>query len=159
MAHIHGVQKAVANGAGHAAHGVMGHAAHGAAHAAHGAMGHATGHAAHQAMGHGMTHLVKAGMSNPASAVTVHHLAGSAAATGAAVVTAGSHTGRSIMSRIFRHPLVLFGLGVAVGYTVHKYRKEIILAANEAADRSKDFVLQQRENLEDLLEEGKDKAV
>ncbi|WNV04710.1 hypothetical protein RP726_20315 [Candidatus Methylospira mobilis] len=149
MAHIHGIQKAVANGA---AHGAMGHAAHGA-------MGHAAGHAAHEAMGHGMTHLVKAGMSHPASAVTVHHLAGGAAATGAAVVTAGSHTGKSIMSKIFHHPLVLFGLGVAVGYTVHKYRKEIILAANEAADKSKDFVLQQRENLEDILEEGKDKAV
>ena len=131
MAHIHGVQKAVAQGAGHAAH---------------------------EAMGHGMAHLVKVGAGHPASALTLHHLAGGAAESGAAVVTAGSHTGRSLMGRIFRHPVVLFGLGVAVGYTIHKYRKEIILAANDAAEKSKDFVLQQRESLEDILEEGKDQA-
>lgn len=131
MAHIQGVQKAVAHGAGQAAH---------------------------EAMGHSMAHMIKAGASHPASAVTLQHLAGGAAATGAAVVTAGSHTGRTFMGRIFRHPVVLFGLGVAVGYSIHKYRKEIIQAANDAAEKSKDFVLQQRENLEDILEEGKDKA-
>jgi hypothetical protein len=132
MAHIHGAQKAVAHGA--------------------------AGHAAHEAMGHGMAHLVKAGASHPATTAGIHHLAGGAAATGAAVITAGSHTGRTLMGRIFKHPVVLFGLGVAVGYTIHKYRKEIILAANDAAEKSKDFVLQQRESLEDILEEGKDKA-
>ena len=51
--------------------------------------------------------------------------------------------------------MVLFGLGIAVGYTVHKYRKEIIKSANRAAEKSKDFVLQQRENLEDIVAELK----
>jgi hypothetical protein len=139
MAHIHGVQKAAAHGAGHAAHAAM-------------------GHGMAEAMGHGMAHAVKAGAGHQASALSLHHIAGGAAASGAAVITAGSHTGRSLMGRIFRHPVVLFGLGVAFGYTIHKYRKEIILAANDAAEKSKDFVLQQRESLEDLLEEGKDKA-
>lgn len=62
------------------------------------------------------------------------------------------------MSLLSKHPLVLFGLGVAVGYMAHKYRKEIVASANRAAEKSKDFVLQQRENLEDLMAAGKEAA-
>jgi len=52
----------------------------------------------------------------------------------------------------------MFTLGVAVGYLAHKYRKEIVDSANRAAEKSKDFVLQQRENLEDLIASGKEAA-
>lgn len=62
------------------------------------------------------------------------------------------------MSTLTKHPLILFGAGVAVGYLVHKYRKEIIEAANRAGEKSKDFVLQQRENLEDLIAGQKEAA-
>lgn len=60
------------------------------------------------------------------------------------------------MSILARNPVVVFGLGVATGFLIHKYRKEIISGATELADKSKDFVLQQRENLEDIINEGKD---
>ncbi len=76
------------------------------------------------------------------------------AATGTAVAVAGGKAGRSVIGKFFRHPLVLFSLGVAAGYAVHKYRKEIIGCANRAAEKGKDFVLQQRENLEDLVAES-----
>jgi hypothetical protein len=62
------------------------------------------------------------------------------------------------MTKLSQHPLIVFGVGVAVGYMVHKYRKEIIESANRAAEKSKDFVLQQRENLEDLVAAGKEAA-
>lgn len=62
------------------------------------------------------------------------------------------------MVSLSKHPLIVFGLGVAVGYAAHKYRKEIIESANRAAEKSKDFVLQQRENLEDLMAAGKEAA-
>lgn len=62
------------------------------------------------------------------------------------------------MSTLTKHPWVLFGAGVAVGFLIHKYRKEIIDTANRAGERSKDLVLQQRENLEDLLAGQKEAA-
>ena len=46
-------------------------------------------------------------------------------ATGA-VVSAGSSVGKSVIGKFFTHPLVLFGLGVAAGYYLHKYRKSIL---------------------------------
>jgi hypothetical protein len=74
------------------------------------------------------------------------------AAVGAAA-TAGTRAGRSLLKRVFTHPLVLFGLGMAAGYCIHKYRKEIIGSAMSVAEGGKDFILQRRENLEDLLAE------
>lgn len=83
--------------------------------------------------------------------MVTHAAAGAIAVKGAAVAGAKKTAGKSFLGKVFSHPLVLFGLGVAVGYTIHKYRKEIIHSANRAAEKSKDFVLQQRENLEDLV--------
>jgi len=127
MAHVHG---AAASGAAEASK----HAAHAAHH--------------HAAAGHALmaAHAVPA-------ALSLHHMAKGAAATGA-IATASAPASRSFVGKILRHPLVLFSLGVAVGYTVHKYRKEIIESANRAAEKSKDFVLQQRENLEYILAES-----
>lgn len=62
------------------------------------------------------------------------------------------------MTTLSKHPLVLFGVGVAVGYLVHKYRKEIIETATRAGEKSKDFMLQQRENLEDIISGQKEAA-
>jgi len=134
MAHVHGAAGAAQAGK---------HLAHAAAHGTHAA------HAAHSgaAAGHALQHAA------PAAAVSFHNVARGAAATGA-VATASTQTGKSFLGRLVSHPLVLFGLGVAVGYAIHKYRKEIIESANRAAEQSKDFVLQQRENLEDLVAES-----
>ena len=51
--------------------------------------------------------------------------------SGAASAVAAS-TGKSVMGKFFTHPLVLFSLGVAAGYYIHKYRRSIISISNEA---------------------------
>lgn len=55
-----------------------------------------------------------------------------------------------------RHPLVLFALGAAAGILAYKYRKEIMGAVSKAGDVGRDFVLQQKESLNDLLEEARE---
>lgn len=108
----------------------------------------------------------------PAAAVSSHNLAtgaataatcpltgmaGTTAAAGMAA-TASTSSGRNLMSRVLKHPVVMFGLGLAVGYLAHKYRKEIIAGAVRAGEQGKDFVLQQKESLEDLVASGKEQA-
>jgi hypothetical protein len=73
-------------------------------------------------------------------------------------VTASSNTGKSIIRKLAKNPWVLFGAGLAVGYLIHKYRKEIIETATRATEKGKDFVLQQRENLEDIVAGSKEAA-
>jgi hypothetical protein len=58
-------------------------------------------------------------------------------ATGVAsgvVASAGASAGKSVIKKIFTHPLVIFGLGVAAGYYLYKYRKPIISASDEAQE-------------------------
>ena len=62
------------------------------------------------------------------------------------------------MSILAKHPFVVFSLGIATGYLVHKYRKEIIDSAVRVTEQGKDFVLQQKENLEDIVAEYKEGA-
>jgi hypothetical protein len=91
----------------------------------------------------------------PAMAECAEMLAKGAAATGVAL-SARSTMERGLMYRLSRNPWVLFGLGVAAGYFVHKYRKEIIRGATRIGEKGKGLVLQQRENLEDLVAEAKE---
>ena len=60
------------------------------------------------------------------------------------------------MSNVAKHPVLVFGLGLVTGYLVYKYRKEIISSTTKAVDAGKDFVLQQKENLEDIVAESKE---
>jgi hypothetical protein len=90
-----------------------------------------------------------------AAPTSFHNVAAGAVATGTAAV-ASTSAGRSLAGKILKHPLVIFGLGLAVGYAIHKYRKEIIESATRATELGKDFVLQQRENLEDLVAEARE---
>ena len=52
-------------------------------------------------------------------------------------VTTGIATGivassrKRAITKVFKHPLVLFGLGVVVGCYIYKYRKSIISASDE----------------------------
>jgi hypothetical protein len=85
-------------------------------------------------------------MARPAAG---HELPGRAVA--GVATTAALHAGRSVVGRFFKSPWVLFGIGLTAGYFAHKYRKEIVAVASRAGEKGKDFVLQQRENLEDLL--------
>lgn len=136
MAHIHGAAKVPIS-------------SHLAKAGAEKAMEHGMEGMMKQMMGEGMKH----GMGQ--AATSFHNIAKGAAATGA-LASASSHTGRSFMGKIFKHPLVLFGMGVAAGYMIHKYRKEIIASADRMGEMGKDFVLQQRENLEDLVAESRE---
>lgn len=82
-------------------------------------------------------------------------------AKGAAMAGAG-YVARGVATRsLFANPLVLLVAGVAggvaAGYLLHQYRKEIVLAVSRAAGMGKDFALQQKENLADLMEEAKEK--
>lgn len=76
-------------------------------------------------------------------------------ATGTLVSAAVATSGK-IMHKIIKSPVLVFGLGIVAGYFTYKYRKEIIASTNKAYDASKDFVLQQKENLEDLIAETKE---
>jgi hypothetical protein len=72
------------------------------------------------------------------------------------LATATVNTGGKLMSKVVKHPALVFGLGVVAGYFVYKYRKEIISSATKTIDAGKDFVLQQKENLEDIVAEAKE---
>ena len=50
--------------------------------------------------------------------------------TGIATSIVASSRKRAI-TKVFKHPLVIFGLGVVVGCYVYKYRKSIISASDE----------------------------
>jgi len=61
-----------------------------------------------------------------------------------------------ILRSIFGNPIVAFGTGVAVGFLGYKYRKEIVATVAKTTDMGKDFVLNQRESLADIIEEAKE---
>ena len=69
------------------------------------------------------------------------------------VVSTITQSGRSLMSKLIKNPIVMLGVGFTLGYFAHKYRKEIIASGCSISEKSKDFVLRQKENLEDLLAE------
>lgn len=75
---------------------------------------------------------------------------------GAAVMSVGYVAGRSLLGRLFASPLVVFAAGVAVGYYGYKYRKEIAAAVAKGSDLGKDWVLNAKENLADLVEETRE---
>lgn len=60
------------------------------------------------------------------------------------------------MSKLTKHPVLVFGLGMVAGYFVYKHRKDIIANTSKTIDAGKDFILQQKENLEDLVAEAKE---
>jgi len=72
------------------------------------------------------------------------------------IATATVNTGGKLMSKLSKHPAVIFGLGVVAGFLVYKYRKEIISSATNTIDAGKDFILHQKENLEDIVAEAKE---
>ncbi len=67
-------------------------------------------------------------------------------------------SGGKLMSKLAKHPVLVFGLGMVAGYVVYKYRKEIVSSVGKATDAGKDFVLQQKENLEDIVAETKEES-
>lgn len=140
MAHVHGAAAAAETARSSAA---MSHGS--------GSMG---------SMMKGMEHMMEGmgpGHSMAAMPMRGANLAKGAVATGAAAA-ATVKTGGGFMSILGKHPLLVFGLGLATGYLIHKYRKEIIGTATRMTEQGKDFVLHHRENLEDLVAECKECA-
>lgn len=74
------------------------------------------------------------------------------------IISGISHASRSITGALIRHPLTLFSTGVITGYLTHKYRKEIITVASRTAVESKNVVLRQKEQLNDLLAEIREES-
>jgi len=74
----------------------------------------------------------------------------------AVAATAIIESGRGVLVTISRHPLVVLGLGIVAGYLTHKYRKELLTITSKTAEQSKDFILQQKQNIKDLIADVKD---
>jgi len=73
-------------------------------------------------------------------------------------VTAITHAGRGIFGVIYRQPLAMFALGIASGWLINRYRKEIIFVAHRTGEHGKEFVLRQKESLHDLVAEAEEYA-
>ena len=65
-------------------------------------------------------------------------------------------SGRGVIITISRHPIVVVGLGIVAGYLTHKYRKELLTITSKTAEQSKDFILQQKQNIKDLIVDVKE---
>lgn len=124
-------------------------------------MTHIHGAARTAASHHAMTHHASHVAHNTASHLHKLHKAAPALAKGAIATTTAAAvptTRNHFMSIFIKHPFLVFGLGLAAGYMIHKYRKEIVASATRVGEQSKDFVLNQKENLEDLVAECKECA-
>lgn len=82
-------------------------------------------------------------------------MANASLAKGAMMATTGYVVTRSL-GGVFRNPWVALAVGVVAGYMLHKYEKEIVAAVAKTTGMGKDFVLQQKETLADMVEEAKE---
>jgi hypothetical protein len=71
--------------------------------------------------------------------------------SGAMLAAGGFAAGKGLLGGMLRTPLVFLAAGVAAGYVLFKYEKEIIEVVSKASGMGKDFILHQRENLDDLI--------
>jgi NADH:ubiquinone oxidoreductase subunit 4 (subunit M) len=83
-------------------------------------------------------------------------------ATGAMMAGAGFAAGKGLLGgALLRNPLTLLAVGaaggIAAGFLLFKYQKEIVEGLSKATGMGKDFALHQKENLNDLMAETQDK--
>lgn len=77
---------------------------------------------------------------------------------GAMMAATGYAAGRGLLGgALLRNPWVMLAAGIAAGYFLHKYQDEIMLALAKGTGMGKDFILQQKESLADLIEETREK--
>lgn len=82
---------------------------------------------------------------------------GSPLASNAMMAATGYAAGRGLLGfGLLRNPLVLFAGGIAAGYLLRKHEKEILAMLSKLSGMGKDFVLQQKENLDDLMAEAQE---
>jgi hypothetical protein len=78
-------------------------------------------------------------------------------ATGTMMAAGGYAAGKGLLgvgTSLLRNPLIFLAAGVAAGYLLFKYEKEIIEVASKLTGMGKDFALHQKENLDDLIAEN-----
>ena len=83
-------------------------------------------------------------------------------ATGTMMAATGFAAGRGLLGNaVLRSPLALLAVGaaggIAAGFLLFKYQKEIVAGLSKASGMSRDFALQQKENLADLMAEAEEK--
>lgn len=91
------------------------------------------------------------------------HAMGTPLAKGAMMAATGFAAGRGLLgASLLRNPLTLLAAGVAAGvvggFIAFKYQKEIIEGLSKVSGMGKDFALQQKENLNDLMAEAQEKV-
>ena len=90
------------------------------------------------------------------------HLMSKPVATGTMMAATGFAAGRGLLGNaLLRNPLALLAVGaaggIAAGFLLFKYQKEIVEGLSKASGMSRDFALQQKENLADLMAEAEEK--
>lgn len=90
------------------------------------------------------------------------HIMSKPMATGAMMAGAGFAAGKGLLGgALLRNPLTLLAVGaaggIAAGFLLFKYQKEIVEGLSKATGMGKDFALHQKENLNDLMAEAEDK--
>lgn len=78
-------------------------------------------------------------------------------AKGAVIAGAGYAAARGLAGRgLLSNPLLMLATGLVAGYLLHKYEKDIVIALTRASGMGKDFMLHQKERLEDILQEARE---
>lgn len=90
------------------------------------------------------------------------HMMSKPVTTGAMMAGAGFAAGKGLLGgALLRNPLTLLAVGaaggIAAGFLLFKYQKEIVDGLSKATGMGKDFALHQKENLNDLMAEAEDK--
>ena len=90
------------------------------------------------------------------------HIMSKPMATGAMMAGAGFAAGKGLLGgALLRNPLTLLAVGaaggIAAGFLLFKYQKEIVDGLSKATGMGKDFALHQKENHNDLMAEAEDK--
>jgi len=93
---------------------------------------------------------------------TAGHVMSKPLTTGAMMAGAGFAAGKGLLgTALLRNPLALLAVGaaggIAAGFLLFKYQKEIVDGLSKATGMGKDFALHQKENLNDLMAEAQDK--
>lgn len=62
------------------------------------------------------------------------------------LLTAGTQLGASLILRMGKHPLILFGMGVTTGIYSYKHRKEILQEAQHLTTQGKKLLFRKSES-------------
>ncbi|HRD89445.1 MAG TPA: hypothetical protein PK752_14490 [Accumulibacter sp.] len=99
-------------------------------------------------------------MMNGETMEALGHVMNRPAAQAAAI---GGATAQGVVAArtLLLNPLTLLAVGAAggvvAGFLLYRYRKEIALSVSRVCGMGKDFVLQQKESLADLIEETRER--